>query len=583
MAAGKLSPRQRMINMMYLVLTALLALNVSKEVLNSFFEVSKGIERSTTNFEKKNNLKYTDFDNAVLNNEKKYGPVRDKAYSVKEVADQIDLYIQEMKYELVSKADKQVVYLGITEEVVNEEGEPIESKAIVNKPFEKLTDEQKQLPIAYLSAKSDRYASQDMFLPKNISDKKKKAFILKQKILDYRDFTINLSQGNDNLIEKINLICDVSDRGAGDKKQSWQEYNFQDMPAVSALTILSKIQLDIRNIEADVVDYLYESIDAKAIKFTSAEAIQIPQSNFVLVNDTFRAEIFISAKDTNQSPKVFVGDFDTLSNGSYKMVGKEGEDYYEVDVKNGKGMYSVKATKLGSEEWGGLIFMKTETGDKVYPFKGEYLVAAKNVVVSPTKMNVLYTGLESIGGNPITVSVPGYTSEDISISLSSGTYKSGRKKGEYMVLPKLNSTKCVVNVFANVNGKRTKIDDIEFRVLTPPKPESTVFGAKKNSKGELYMERDLFVEKAAVLVSRDPSFVFDGLQYEVRSFTVKFTDSEGNPQILDSYSTLLTRDMKNKIRKAPKNSAVLITNIKAKIRGSKNPPTSVEQLSVTLK
>ena len=109
------------------------------------------------------------------------------------------------------------------------------------------------------------------------------------------------------------------------------------MPAVSALTILSKIQLDIRNIEADVVDYLYESIDAKAIKFTSAEAIQIPQSNFVLINDTFRAEIFISAKDTNQSPKVFVGDFDTLSNGSYKMVGKEGEDYFEVDVKNGKG------------------------------------------------------------------------------------------------------------------------------------------------------------------------------------------------------------------------------------------------------
>lgn len=67
MAAGKLSPRQRMINMMYLVLTALLALNVSKEVLNSFFEVSKGIERSTTNFEKKNNLKYTSMTFSTFN------------------------------------------------------------------------------------------------------------------------------------------------------------------------------------------------------------------------------------------------------------------------------------------------------------------------------------------------------------------------------------------------------------------------------------------------------------------------------------------------------------------------------------
>ena len=65
MAGGKLSPRQKMINMMYLVLTALLALNVSKEVLNSFFEVNKGIERTTTNFDLKNGDTYADFDNAA--------------------------------------------------------------------------------------------------------------------------------------------------------------------------------------------------------------------------------------------------------------------------------------------------------------------------------------------------------------------------------------------------------------------------------------------------------------------------------------------------------------------------------------
>ena len=86
-----------------------------------------------------------------------------------------------MKYELVSKADKQVVYLGNTEDVLNEEGDVIKSKAIVNKPFNKLTEEQKQLPIAYLSAKSDRYASQEMFLPKNIADKKKRLLYLNKK------------------------------------------------------------------------------------------------------------------------------------------------------------------------------------------------------------------------------------------------------------------------------------------------------------------------------------------------------------------------------------------------------------------
>ena len=79
MASGNLSPRQKMINMMYLVLTALLALNVSKEVLNSFFEVNKGIERTTSNFTSKNIGTYSDFDNAATNNPEKYKEVRDKA------------------------------------------------------------------------------------------------------------------------------------------------------------------------------------------------------------------------------------------------------------------------------------------------------------------------------------------------------------------------------------------------------------------------------------------------------------------------------------------------------------------------
>ena len=130
MAAGKLSPRQKMINMMYLVLTALLALNVSKEVLNSFFEVNKGIERTTTNFSLKNGSTYADFDNAVANNPEKFQKVRDQAYSVKTKVDATVLYIQEMKYDLVSKADKGKVYLGSAKDVLDEDGKPIEEKVI---------------------------------------------------------------------------------------------------------------------------------------------------------------------------------------------------------------------------------------------------------------------------------------------------------------------------------------------------------------------------------------------------------------------------------------------------------------------
>ena len=121
---SELSPRQRMINMMYLVLTALLALNVSKEVLQSFFEVNKGIERTTTNFNSKNGDTYAAFDNAAENNPEKYQEVRDKAYSVKMKVNPIILYIQEMKYDLVSAVDNEKVYLGNTQDILDEKCKP---------------------------------------------------------------------------------------------------------------------------------------------------------------------------------------------------------------------------------------------------------------------------------------------------------------------------------------------------------------------------------------------------------------------------------------------------------------------------
>ena len=129
---SELSPRQRMINMMYLVLTALLALNVSKEVLQSFFEVNKGIERTTTNFNSKNEDTYAAFDNAAENNPEKYQEVRDKAYSVKDNVNPIILYIQEMKYDLVNAVDKEVC-LGNPKDVLDDKGKPMNDKVIENK------------------------------------------------------------------------------------------------------------------------------------------------------------------------------------------------------------------------------------------------------------------------------------------------------------------------------------------------------------------------------------------------------------------------------------------------------------------
>ena len=186
----------------------------------------------------------------------KFTDLRSQVYSLKSKVDELFIYIQEMKYDLVRDADGGIVYLGSSKEILDEKGNPKKELAIKDKRFSDLTDKQKLLPIAYLARKDNRYGSSDIFMPKTQAKNKHRATILKNKIVEYRDYAITLAGDNQTLIDKINVICDVSDRGSGKKKQSWEIYNFYDIPSVGVLTLLSKIQLDIRNIEAELIDYM---------------------------------------------------------------------------------------------------------------------------------------------------------------------------------------------------------------------------------------------------------------------------------------------------------------------------------------
>ena len=125
------------------------------------------------------------------------------------------------------------------------------------------------------------------------------------------------------LKHSIVTSLDTKDKGKNgtNGKISWEDYYFEDMPSVAALTLLSKIQSDISNTEANVIDFLRQEIDAGSLKFTTAEAIQIPTSNFVLRGDSFKAEIFIAAKDTTQDPAIWVGEFEESDSNDYQMVG----------------------------------------------------------------------------------------------------------------------------------------------------------------------------------------------------------------------------------------------------------------------
>jgi len=556
MAGGNISPRQKMINMMYLVLTALLALNVSKEVLNSFFEVNKGITRTTTNFNSKNGDTYAAFDAAAEVNPVKAGPYREQAYEIKTEADKLVASLQEMKYNLVLKTDKKV-YLGSQSEIKDEEGDLIEEKSIVLS-WDMLSDQQKLMNIGALTNKDDRHAAGDLFY----SEKRKTnvATDLKNNLITYKDKIISIAEGDESLITSINETCNYEDKKIKGKKQLWEKYNFYDMPSVGALTLLSKMQSDVRNTEADIINMLRENIDAGSLKFTSAEGIQIPNSNFVLKGDSFRAQIFIAAKDTTQAPLIYVGEYDSLGGGKYEMIG---DDYETVKVVNGKGMFARRASSEGNQKWGGLIAMKTDNGTKMYPFRGQYLVAAKTAVVSPTNMNILYLEVD----NPLKISVPGYTAGVISAVINNGKVSVVKKSlGEYSARPSKKG-KAMVSLFAEVNGKRTKMGEMEFRVkeVPPPKPK-VQFTIEVN--GTTVIDKMKMVN-AGGLGAELKDFDFKGVRYVVTSYRLSGV-YKGEQMKEDAKGPKFTPKMISIIKNTKSGNAITISNIKAKRVDAKN-------------
>jgi len=570
MAGGNISPRQKMINMMYLVLTALLALNVSKEVLNSFFEVNKGITRSTINFNAKNGDTYAAFDAAAEVNPVKAGPFREQAYSVKNEADKLVAILQQMKYDLVLAADKKV-YLGSETDIKDEEGDLVEEKAI-ELDWDLLSDEQKLMNIGALTNKDDRHAAGDLFYSAKRQDNI--ATSLKNDLNEYKLLLLDIAYGNESLITSISETCNYDDKNVKGKKQLWEEYNFYDMPSVGALTLLSKMQSDVRNTESDIINMLRENIDAGSLKFTSAQGIQIPNSNFVLKGDSFRSQIFIAAKDTTQAPIIYVGEYDSLGEGKFEMIG---DDYETVKVVNGKGMFARLASSEGNQKWGGLIAMKTDNGTKMYPFRGQYLVAAKTAVVSPTNMNILYLEVD----NPLKISVPGYTAGVISAVINNGKVLAIKKSlGMYSARPSKKG-KAMVSLFAEVNGKRTKMGEMEFRVkeVPPPKPE-VKFAV--NVKGELFIDKMKMVT-AGGLSAKLKDFDFKGVRYIITSY--KLTGMYKGEQQSDIVKgPKFSSKMEGIIKNTRSGNNITISAIKARRIDAKNTAIkNLDPLVLTIK
>ena len=489
MAGGKLTPRQKMINMMYLVLTALLALNVSREVMDAFYEVMISQEASIETVEKQNSSIYTAFEAAAAENPVKAGPWRDKANDVKSRSAALYQQIEDLKRGVIEASG------GADEE----SGDP-------NKP-------QKM---------DDLEAAPNYFLIQGNGAK------LKAALADYREFMKTEAEGNDLLVNSLDGTFDLSDHKHDGTNISWEQHKFEHFPLISVLTFLTKMQSDIRTSEANVIDYLQKNITASDLKFTGVRTVVMPKSTFVTKGGEYEADVFLAAFDETQNPTVIIN----------------GEELEEEDIIGGVAKVRFPANRVGETTWNGEIKLVQNGEEKVFPVEGSFNVAPPSVVISPTKMNVLYRGVD----NPLEISVPGVDPSNLIVS-GTGVKKSGN--GYIADVTRNRGGELKISVSVRDGDKTSNMGSKVFRVKNLPDAAGSIFG-----KTDGLMSANLI--KKAKVEAKFNNFDFE-LPLRVTAFQIIVPPFAP----IDCKGNTLSSNARAALDKAKPGTPVIIRNIRA--------------------
>lgn len=496
------TPRQKMIGMMYLVLTAMLALNVSADVLDAFTRVQEKMSSTVSGFYKKNAEAYNEIDMAYNLNSTKVAPIRAKALEIKSLSSDIFVFIEELKKKMVLLAD-------------GPEGD-----------------------VMHIQARDNLDIGGQVMITEGEGKK------LRELLNRFQEKSLSFIHPKDSLLRvsiRHNLDTEAPKAVDGEFK-SWESSKFEGIPLVGVVTMLTFYQANVLSTESDVIRYLYSSIDAESFKFNKLEALVIPDSRYVLTGDRFKARILLAAVDTTQRPDVIVGGRSISYNGDYCL-------------------YTESATKVGIHRLKGVINYVSPSGATLpREFSMEYEVADPAVVISPTKMNVFYVGVD----NPVSLAAPGLSPDVIEPQISNGEIRKS-SDGSYIVRPKVAGRNCEITVFATIDGQKRKLQTQKFRVKEVPDPVAKV-GGQRDGK----IKKNLLLAAGGVDVEME-NFDFD-MKFIVQSFSM-YTVIDGYAQDQSSRSGSFTGEQLKMIRSLKRNQILVIEQIMVK-----GPDGSVRKL-----
>lgn len=323
-----------MINLMYIVLTAMLALNVSSDVLNGFSQIQAGLQKTSENLTAKNEAQYRYLQLLYEAHPEQVGPWMEKGAEVRKQTGDFFAEIEQLKIDIARQADGQ------------------------NADYHHLINQ------------DDLEASSVMMLDP-ITQRGKK---LREKLDAYRAFVLTHIDDADKRKAIENLLSTTVPNAPGTVgATSWEQKNFENMPVIAAITFLTHLQNNLRHAESEALTNVIGTIDMGGQKVNQMSAYVIPKSNMIMAGGRYEADIVLAAVDTTRMPRVYVG-------------GRE--------IPGGK--YSFSSSSLGTHDFSGYIeLLKSDGSADKYPFKSSYTVIEPMATISPTMMNVLYAGIDN--------------------------------------------------------------------------------------------------------------------------------------------------------------------------------------------
>ncbi len=400
------TPRQKMIGMMYLVLTAMLALNVSADILNGFDMVNNSLKNSIDNSKVRNQGLYDDMRSLYDLNPTKVGEWLEKANKVKEESDKLFNVLQEFKVGIIALADGAKA---------DPEGNTIQKRDNTSVAGE--------------------YAE--------VGGTGRRGNELKEAIDNYRNFVEDMF-GNDSLHTQIYdamFNTDPVKKKADEPAVEWVDNTFAHMPAVAVITMLSKYQSDVRSTEAELLQYFIQQQDAGDFRVNKIQARLIPDSKNVMQGGRYHAEIALMAVDTTKVPTYYIGENQL--------------DSCIIDIPcNQIGTFPIKGRLEMIDQYGA-----TQT----YEFEDHYMVSAPAATVANIDMNVVYKGYD----NKMEISVPGIADSQLRVSASGASIS---KSGNQYICKPTADREITISVSADVDGKIQSIGQKKFRVRPVPSP-----------------------------------------------------------------------------------------------------------------